>query len=318
MSGGNILVMGRRWARRQVIGGATGVFLIAVTMTSLAQQGQPEPSPPQAPKGSIPPPPPPPPGAQQPPAGPSPPPTGAAPPPPPYPYPYGYPPGNGYPYPPPYGAPPAPGAQPSAAEQPPREAAPARGYHLHDGFFMRLAGGGGYLSLDLSWAKQSTAVSGGGVSWDFAFGGSLLDGLVIGGSYAAVVAVEPKIEGFTNDRSAAFLTLAPFLNWFPDPRAGFEVGASLGFGLAQLKGSAASGAVFKADSLSGLGGSLWLGWTGWVSTNWALGGLLKASYASLSGSATATLCGVDFCFEQSTDSRASVRAFALLFNSVFQ
>ncbi len=65
------------------------------------------------------------------------------------------------------------------APAPPQEA-DEPGAHLHDGFYLRVALGGGWLGMRTDSAPEAD-VKGGGGSLDLLLGGTPIDGLVIGG-----------------------------------------------------------------------------------------------------------------------------------------
>ncbi len=236
----------------------------------------------QAPQAPMPAPPPPPPGYAPPPGYPPP----------------GYPP-PGYP-PPAYPPPPPPTEAPAAVE------AKTRGYHLHDGYFMRFAGGAGYLVLEVD---SSATARGPGITWQFDFGGALADGVVLGGSYTGLVASNVTVEGTRTSGDASLLQLGPFVSVFPDPRGGLELGAMLALAFGEQSGG--------TDFAAGPGIGLWAGYTGWVSANWALGGLLRASGAWMTGDASD---GVGYATSSSPRREIDVTggSIALCFNALYQ
>jgi hypothetical protein len=73
--------------------------------------------------------------------------------------------------------------------------------------------------------------------------------------------------------------------------------------------------TLETEVLAGPGVALWVGYAGWVSANWALGGLVRASAGWMSGSSHAIESNGALL---DTDTTASARSIALCFNAVYQ
>jgi hypothetical protein len=212
---------------------------------------------------------------------------------------------------------PLPPARINVETPPPGPAGPRRGYHVHDGFYLRLNVGGGYTSSKITYdssAVEDRRISGGGVALDVMVGGSPARGLALGGGLWLQMAGDPQ----TNDapKAEAYDNLATalagvFIDGFPDPEGGFHVGGALG--LASL------GARFKNQDLevspdrlgnsgsgtAGIGSSVWVGYDGWVAADWSLGGMLR-----LTGIATGNT-------HRDLEERASAQMLSVLFSALY-
>lgn len=207
---------------------------------------------------------------------------------------------------------PAPAAQPELPPPPPPKAAapepapppqgkvvisappvPApierRGYHVHDGFYLRLAAGLGGAKTNVSTdsnAESNYGIGSVGLSSDLWIGGTPWSGIAIGGLLGLQLMSddEMRIDGAStgDGMSASLASLGVFIDAFPDPRRGLHFGGALYL----------AGIATKADSSSleeelnvhdynggGLGLSAWVGYMGWVGPEWSLGGMLKLSGA---------------------------------------
>jgi hypothetical protein len=181
---------------------------------------------------------------------------------------------------------------------------------------MRLAGGIGYLNLDVEFdsaAIPSTSLSGAGITWEFDFGWSVMPGVVIGGGYGGMVAFTPRPEGQRSSQGneAFALTLGPFIDVFPDPRGGLEIGGMFGLAGASYSYSE-NDVIVRSESLTGFGGSLWAGYTGWVSANWSVGFLARGGIGWVEGRAPAETATAFIDANQSGTSWT----LALLFNPI--
>lgn len=173
-------------------------------------------------------------------------------------------------------------------ETPPPPPPVARTYHLHDGFYLRLALGAGYASAGLdaySGASTDATVSGGGGAFDLMIGGSPAPGLAIGGGFLANSVISPGFsaagQSHNLDRSMGLVLVGPFIDGFIDPKNGFHVGGMLGAAALDFGTNAdhASSTTYK-----GAGMALWLGYDAWVAADWSLGGMLRFGGARVSTS----------------------------------
>jgi hypothetical protein len=184
---------------------------------------------------------------------------------------------------------------------------------MHDGFYLRMSLGGGAIVAEREYDHGGffdSTVRGGGVAFDVLIGGTPTPGFVIGGGFVSNVAENPSNEtsGGKVDTEWATSTavVGPFIDGFPDPEGGFHVGGMLGL---------ASYVVQDDDNLgdeetSGFGASLWLGYGGWVGSDWTLGGMLR-----LTGVATRR----DFELDDGSDvvEEVSTGTFSILFTALY-
>jgi hypothetical protein len=154
-----------------------------------------------------------------------------------------------------------------------------RGGHRHDGFYLRMSLGGGAFASDVEFdapGSDNVALRGGGAAFDLLIGGSPSPGFVVGGGFLINTASDPDLETagetFDTELTLGFALFGPFIDVFPDPEGGFHAGGMLG---------AASFSVNSDDdddsdqNSSGWGGAVWLGYGGFVSSQWSLGGMLR-------------------------------------------
>lgn len=177
-------------------------------------------------------------------------------------------------YPPSAGPPGVYVATPPTAPAAPREE-DEPGYHLHDGFYLRMALGVGWLSLGLDADADATLKgAGGGVA--LMLGGTPVDGLVIGGGVFSVSADEPRVEvgGKSSDLSgqASLAVIGPFVDGYFDPKGGLHVGGAVGLATTKVEDD---DSTFDAKPYNGAGLALFAGYDAWVSANWSLGGMLS-------------------------------------------
>jgi hypothetical protein len=187
----------------------------------------------------------------------------------------------------------------------------------HDGFYMRLAIGGGALSStdDVGGGRLSLDIKGAGPAFDMMFGGTLSGGVVLGGGMVFQQATKPTYK-FLNteaksENNVSFGVLGPFIDWFPDPKGGFHFGGLLGAAILTVddaSGTSSSSSSTTTASASGTGGALFGGYDVWVADQWSLGVLLRAAAGSTKTDSAATTLGQTFEEKQSTST------FAVLFS----
>jgi hypothetical protein len=283
----------------------TGVTVAAAAFSWLiacAALAQAVPPPPAADPGAPPPPPPPLPGAGV----ESPPPPEPPPPPPPGQQPGQAPPGQqapGYYYYPPPGA--------YVEPPPPPPPPPDPGRRLHDGFYLRLSIGAGFISSE--WETEAGGVSnakisGGGAALDFLIGGSPTPGFVIGGGLLINSAGNPKLEPATGasrqlDGSMSVAQIGMFVDGFFDPSGGFHLGGMLG--IATYLVAPDDDAVYANIAHSGGGAAIWVGYDAWVGDQWSLGGMLRLTAQSTSDT------------RGGFDERAAAGTVSLLFTALY-
>jgi hypothetical protein len=110
-------------------------------------------------------------------------------------------------------------------------------------------------------------------------GGTPATGVVVGGGLLFQTAVSPgqtidgpPLQGLDSypGGGVGLALFGPFIDVFPNPSDGFHLGAELGLAGVGLKGN--------DDKLSGGGGgSIWVGYMGWMSSQWSVGGLVRGT-----------------------------------------
>ena len=227
------------------------------------------------------------------------PPPGYAPPPAYYPPP-GYAPPPGY-YPP-------PGYAPPGAYYPQQVLGPPPGHHLHDGFYMRLTMGLGYLSAKYSQGGQDATISGGGMAMAFAFGGSVTPNLVIYGEFMGTVAMDPTLEYGGTSRHLGFdvnlFGIGPGVAYYLEPMNMYFSG-TLAF--SQVTASSSNSSDSSNDTADvtemGMGASFMVGKEWWVSHDWGLGiaGMLHLASMKM----------------KNVDSTMTATAFSVVFSATY-
>jgi hypothetical protein len=160
------------------------------------------------------------------------------------------------------------------------------GYHVHDGFYLRLGAGIGLgrtsISTEDSASSPNFGVGGAGLALNLWIGGTPWRGVALGGmaSYQGLNDDDTVVEGQGTGAGANShaLLLGPFIDVFPDPMRGLHFGGSLA--LAFVGTNADS--HFLEEQLNapdysggGLGASAWIGYMGWVGPEYSMGGLLQ-------------------------------------------
>ncbi|MGE0325581.1 MAG: hypothetical protein AB7K71_23770 [Polyangiaceae bacterium] len=214
---------------------------------------------------------------------PSPPPQQAAPP-------AGYAPSQGYPQQPAPASQPEPQYVPPAP--PPAPADPMKGKrpYLHDGFYMQFALGVGYLTGTADNSSIDVEASGVAQLGQLALGGTLGPNFVLGGGafgvnvFTTKYAVGPanqanfnKIEGDGELSSAS--VIGPFAAYYFDPTQGVYAMGALGINVMST-GEAKEEVTLPETSGTGVGVVLGVGYEGFVSEQWSVGGLARVMYLS--------------------------------------
>jgi hypothetical protein len=174
-------------------------------------------------------------------------------------------------------APPADASRPSTSKK-----------HFHDGFYLRMGIGVGYLSAAGTEQDQSSSTYGShGVTIpvEFSLGGTPAPGVVIGGgSWAVHVPAATNVTGrgdATTEADAdygAISMLGPFIDIFPSPTGGFHIQAAPCLTLVSVGNSDNVPSDVSGAGFGFMGG---LGYEGWVSDQWGLGILGRVQIMSL-------------------------------------
>lgn len=199
---------------------------------------------------------------------------------------------------------------------------PEPGVHVHDGFYLRIALGGGYLNAagTAKYVDQSydATIRGGAFVGEVLIGTTIAKGLVIGGGSMGAAAYGPQVT-LGNDRVTSESTInlgliGAFADWYLDPREGLHLQAMIGYSTLTAQSStgpaslysgnanaSGSGTGLNADSelTQGIGLGLGFGHEWWIGEQWSLGVLGRLMMSRLwrdgrqwSESYTATSPGV--------------------------
>lgn len=167
----------------------------------------------------------------------------------------------------------------------------AQNARVHDGFYLRLGGGVGFISdafeteedsaVEISGTIQGTTFPG-----EIAIGGTVAPGLVLGGGlywhYApspSAEEVEVQAQGLESEleiefEPSQFTLIGPMVDYYFDPRRGLHLQGSVGLALFALgEGEVAGLAGFESEEQSGggLGAMVGVGHEWWIADNWGLG-----------------------------------------------
>jgi hypothetical protein len=191
-------------------------------------------------------------------------------------------------------SPPPPSSEPSISPG----ASTSEATPHHDGLYVRVASGIGFMSLWGDGPAGSASISGLQSVAILAVGGSPVRGFAIAGAFWGGVvnsntfnggpfdgatlttkpmsgAVPHSIPASTN-ATGSLGGLGVLVDWYPSPAGGWHAGASVGLGLV--------GVTTLADNASmggvGFGASLFGGYDWWIGRNWSLGLMLVAAGAN--------------------------------------
>ncbi len=153
----------------------------------------------------------------------------------------------------------------------------------HDGFYMQLDAGLGYLSTSASAGGATEKLSGLTFPTAILLGGTV-GPVVIGGGLLMDYAASPSFSynGQSSSASGAHLymiSMGVFADIYPNPSGGFHIQPFLGYGGLSLEyngytGSGPSGMVLAAG----------VGYDWWVADEWSIGIMGRMTYAPLSNS----------------------------------
>lgn len=190
------------------------------------------------------------------------------------------------------------------------------GYHVHDGFYLRLAAGigGSHVNVSADTGASDFKVGGPGLALNLWIGGTPWRGVALGGQLGlqGIGDSNTVVNGAEShqDMSAGYFYVGPFIDAFPDPMRGLHIGGSLG--LVAL-GARGSGNVLETQyrvkdyNAGGLGASAWVGYMGWVGPEFSLGGMLQLS-----------VFGTGNDKQDSIDRKASGYSLSLSFTALYQ
>lgn len=165
----------------------------------------------------------------------------------------------------------------------------------HDGFYLRLALGLGYLS-DSGSAKLTSAntfdytLKGGGIATELLFGGTVIPGLVVGGGFQGGSFPKPKIKSGSVERefdaTATISSVGPFVDYYFNPRGGLHLQGFVGLGVISARDD---NNRTTSNNPTGLALSVGIGHDWFVSEQWSIGVLGRLQYMNL----TATDSGIE-------------------------
>jgi hypothetical protein len=155
---------------------------------------------------------------------------------------------------------------------------------MHDGFYMNLSTGLGYLSTSESVAGQDASFSGITIPSVLLLGGTPVKGLVIGGGILTDYSLSPKYKVNGNEVpgmpsfSQYLIGIGPFVEFYPNPAEGLHFHGMVGFGGLETSSNGNAGGSDPTGFLVALGA----GYDFWVADQWSIGVLGRFAYAPLS------------------------------------
>jgi hypothetical protein len=190
------------------------------------------------------------------------------------------------PPPPPPETPAAPPALTASAQTPEPIAVYIQRYR-HQGFYFAAETGIGVMTAFGSGPLGSASITGVGSVGDFAIGGSVAPGLVLGGmarewttsgtfkggpvitastTYVLNGKPTPTTMTLSGNAHAMAAEIAAFLDWYPNPENGWHIGAAVGLGAMTMTDDAGT-----RSTGGGLAGSVFGGYQWWLGPAWSLG-----------------------------------------------
>lgn len=154
----------------------------------------------------------------------------------------------------------------------------------HDGFYLNLNAGIGYLSSSVSEGAFDATLKGLTFPSGIHLGGSVIPGLVIGGGLFTDYAPSPGLSSggqtVSNgvDFSMYLVSIGPFVEFYPDPNDGLHFRAMVGWGALERSAEGNAGGSDPTGLVLSAGG----GYDFWVGDEWSIGPMAKFTYAPLS------------------------------------
>lgn len=158
---------------------------------------------------------------------------------------------------------------------------------FHDGFYLQMALGLGYLRASASEGGEDLSVEGGAVTGSLWIGGSIAPGFVVGAGSLGTVAVSPSVTyanandpSLNRSTSGVALQLEMFglvSDLYPDPRSGLHFQTMFGYAVLS---TSRNGDTSNGDGASGLGLMGGVGYDSWVGDDWSIGFLARVVYAA--------------------------------------
>ena len=116
-----------------------------------------------------------------------------------------------------------------------------RSFHVHDGFYLRLNAGIGFVGADFSnggTENDDLSADGSDLALDVLVGGSPSRGVAVGGALLSntLLAADLEQSGDTvTDRDISIVLLGPFIDGFPNAKRGWHLGGTIGLSAVKQK-----------------------------------------------------------------------------------
>jgi len=205
---------------------------------------------------------------------------------------------------------------------PPAPPPPQRGYyaaprpayygygHVHDGFFMRLTAGLGYVTASETYGGATDTYSGVGATFGAAFGGAIAPNLILFGEFLGTSVADPAYDvsgpGGGSGSMSGDMTLfgfGPGIAYYIEP-INLYLSGTLAFSQMSFTDSS-YGNYATSDTNWGVGASFAVGKEWWVARDWGIGLAGQLHLASMSDNV------------QGYDTRMTAAAFSLLFSATY-
>jgi hypothetical protein len=151
----------------------------------------------------------------------------------------------------------------------------------HDGFYLQLDVGLGYLSTSVETQLGDVSYSGVTIPSALMLGGTV-GPVVIGGGFFGDYAPSPSISingesSELEDVSLTLIGIGAFADFYPDPHGGLHFQPFVGWGALE----ASSGGDSSGSDPTGLVLALGVGHDWWVADEWSIGVMGRIAYAPL-------------------------------------
>jgi hypothetical protein len=181
------------------------------------------------------------------------------------------------------------------------------GFHQHDGFYMRLYAGVGYLSASEEYLGTTYTYSGLAGTVGASFGGVVAPNLILYGELmgSSVTNASLSAQGYTDQYSGTdleFFGIGPGIAYYFQPVNLYLSGTLL---LTQVSFSDTGSGYSQGDSNMGFGASLMVGKEWWVTRDWGVGIAGQVNLASMGDSV------------EGYDTSLRVAAFSVLFSATY-
>jgi hypothetical protein len=205
---------------------------------------------------------------------------------------------------------------------PPAPPPPQRGYyaaprpayygygHSHDGFFLRLTAGLGYMTASETYGGATDTYSGVGATFGAAFGGAIAPNLILFGEFLGTSVADPAYDvsgsGGGSGSMSGDMTLfgfGPGIAYYIEP-INLYLSGTLAFSQVSFTDSS-YGNYATSDTNWGVGASFVVGKEWWVARDWGIGLAGQLHLASMSDNV------------QGYDTRMTAAAFSLLFSATY-